>query len=134
MTQTEENKTEVALTRAELLKMLTDAVKIVAGKVTAQRLRENSQDQTRLAYARVLAQLATPILTALKDAQYDEIHDKVLQLEEEMRKYDGPKGSDYLIDDYPEELTEESTGTAGEMLNGMTTQADNSEALNYSYN
>lgn len=85
MTQIEENRKNATLTRAELLKMLTDAVKIVAGKVTAQRLRDNSQDQTRLAYARALAQLATPILTALKDAQYDDLEKRIAQLEEEKK-------------------------------------------------
>lgn len=82
MTQIEEISKDTALTRSELLKMLTDAVKIVSGKVTAKRLREDSSDPTRLAYARALAQLATPILSALRDNQLEELEKRIQAIEE----------------------------------------------------
>ena len=85
MSQDEKTKQEATLTRSELIHMLTDAVKIVAGKVTAQRLRENSQDKTRLAYIRALAQLATPILSALRDSQLEELERRIAAIEGERK-------------------------------------------------
>lgn len=82
MPQIEEINKDTTLTRSELLKLLTDAVKIVSGKVTAKRLREESSDSTRLAYARALAQLATPIISALRDNQLDELEKRIKAIEE----------------------------------------------------
>ena len=69
------------LTRSELIRELSNAVKIVSGKVTAERVRSGPGDETRLKYARVLAQLAPPLLTAIQQEQYDEILRRVEDLE-----------------------------------------------------
>lgn len=69
------------LTRSELIRELSKAVKIVSGKVTAERVRSGPGDETRLKYARVLAQLAPPLLAAIQQEQYDEILRRVEDLE-----------------------------------------------------
>ena len=76
-----ENGQDKPLTRSELIRELSNAVKIVSGKVTAERVRSGPGDETRLKYARVLAQLAPPLLTAIQQEQYDEILRRVEDLE-----------------------------------------------------
>jgi len=76
------------LNRSQILKILFDSVKIIGGKVTSERVRSVDGDETRLKYARALAQLATPLLAALRDTQLDEILSrlKALELEKEERR------------------------------------------------
>ena len=79
-----ENGQDKPLTRSELIQDLSNAVKIVSGKVTAERVRSGPGDETRLKYARVLAQLAPPLLAAIQQEQYDEILRRVENLEMRM--------------------------------------------------
>lgn len=82
MTRKKENDNAKPLSRRELIAQLSESVKIIAGKVTAERVRTNGSDETRLKYARALAQLATPLLAAMRDEQLDEIDRRLRKLEE----------------------------------------------------
>ena len=76
------NSTEkYPITRDELLTLLSDAVRFTAHRATTAKFRPRSGDKDRLAYMRVLAQLAGAAETVLKDAQNDDIEQRVLALE-----------------------------------------------------
>lgn len=82
MTPDQKTTEPPGMNRAELIAELSKAVKIIGGKVTAQRVRPIDSDETRLKYARALAQLATPLLSAMRDEQLDEIERRLCALEE----------------------------------------------------
>lgn len=82
MTQNQKTTESPGMSRAELIEELSNAVKIIGGKVTAQRVRPKDSDETRLKYARALAQLATPLLSAMRDEQLDDIERRLSTLEE----------------------------------------------------
>ena len=80
------NETEIneltGMNRADLIKLLSECIKICANRATANRCRPLEGDETRLKYARCVAQLAGPLLSALKiDEELDEIRARVEALE-----------------------------------------------------
>ncbi len=87
---TTENETETihAITRAEVIKLLSDSVKMCAKRATTQRCRDLGGDETRLKYARCLAQLATPLLNAIRDDELEKLTEQVENLQKKKEKYD----------------------------------------------
>ena len=81
MTNEQENKGIKAMNRAELVKTLSDSIKICAERATATRCRPLEGDETRLKYARCVAQLAGPMLSGLRDEDLAEIKKRLDALE-----------------------------------------------------
>jgi len=77
------NKDDTTLNRLELIRYLSDAVEFCHGKCTVGRLQAAESDATRLSYMRVLAQMSTPLLAALRDSELQELDLRVKQLEAE---------------------------------------------------
>lgn len=71
--------------RTELIEYLSDAVNFAHGKCIVGRLQECEGDNTRLAYMRVLAQMSSPLLAALRDSDLDEINRRLDEIEKRKR-------------------------------------------------
>ena len=75
------NKDDTTLNRLELIRYLSDAVEFCHGKCTVGRLQAAESDATRLSYMRVLAQMSTPLLAALRDNDLEAINKRLDEIE-----------------------------------------------------
>jgi len=73
------------LTRQQVISLLSESAKFCAYRVTSDRCKPQEGDETRLKYARCLAQIAAPLLSALKDNDLEELEKRLDELEAAQR-------------------------------------------------
>ena len=79
--ETAEKLKEKTLTRAELMVRATDLIDLLHGRTTAKVFRARQDDPARLAYARAATAAVQAYASILKDAELDEIRERLDTIE-----------------------------------------------------
>lgn len=81
MTENIEETAQNTVNRAKIVKVLSNLIWKFADRATTDRCRSLEGDETRLKFARCVAQLATPLLAAIRDEELNDIKQRLDELE-----------------------------------------------------
>ena len=79
--ETAEKLRKKTLSRAELMIRATDLINLLHGRTTAKVFRARQDDPARLAYARAATAAVQAYASILKDAELDEIRERLDTIE-----------------------------------------------------
>ena len=78
----EEKSENKQISREEIINMLGETSKKLYLRITAGRFREHGSDPTLLGFVRALAQITTSLNACMKDAELEDLEQRLKALEE----------------------------------------------------